>query len=320
MGFSQAIAVNSEFTKRVVEKTWPGLTSRVSTKVVYPCVDTGSRDSSSSEVSDLPRELVGQKIILSINRFERKKDVGLALKAFAALPESARKDARLIIAGKKLSWSPRLQDLITDQSAIGGYDSRIAENVEYHVELEQLADSLNLTHHTIKNFTSPPPPVPVLFLQSVPNTLKAALLKAARLLVYTPSNEHFGIVPLEAMLSRTPVLAANTGGPVETVLDGETGWLRRPDDVPGWTAVVGRALALDDRHVEAMGKRGEDRVKSMFGRDKMADRLEDLVDEIVELKRPPPLINAFLNFFGIVLVFALGLGTSRIFARLHGKA
>ena len=46
-----------------------------------------------------------------------------------------------------------------------------------------------------------PEDVDVLFLLSVPNTLKMMLLNAARLLVYTPANEHFGIVPLEAMLA-----------------------------------------------------------------------------------------------------------------------
>lgn len=97
MGFAQAIAVNSEFTKRVVERTWPGLTGMVSTKVIYPCVDTDEKDGSDTP---LPDELKDQKIILSINRFERKKDVGLAIKAFAAIPEEKRKDAHLVIAGQ----------------------------------------------------------------------------------------------------------------------------------------------------------------------------------------------------------------------------
>ncbi|KAK0388184.1 hypothetical protein NLU13_4429 [Sarocladium strictum] len=297
MGFAQAVAVNSEFTKRVVEKTWPGLTRVVSTKVIYPCVDTDEKISETS----LPDELRDQKIILSINRFERKKDVGLAIKAFAAIPPEKRKDARLIIAG--------------------GYDSRIAENVEYHAELQDLATSLSLTHHTTSSLdAAPPPPTPILFLLSVPSPLKQALLLSARLLVYTPSNEHFGIVPLEAMLSSTPVLAADTGGPVETVLDGQSGWLRSPDNISDWTTVVLRSLQLTSAQVEVMGQKGRDRVKRMFGREKMADRLEATMDEIVELKRPPPMMNAVLNFLGIMLVFVLGLGTANLMSRLHGKA
>lgn len=54
--------------------------------------------------------------------------------------------------------------------------------------------------------------------------MKVWLYKRSALVVYTPANEHFGIVPLEAMYLQKPVLAANNGGPVETVIDGQTGY------------------------------------------------------------------------------------------------
>ncbi|KAG5912644.1 Alpha-1,3-mannosyltransferase-like protein, partial [Claviceps africana] len=96
MGFAHAVAVNSTFTRGIVAQTWPGLASRVVTNVVYPCVDT-----------NVPTDKVGggertegdaTKLILSINRFERKKDIGLAIRAFARIPEPERKDVRLVIA------------------------------------------------------------------------------------------------------------------------------------------------------------------------------------------------------------------------------
>ena len=37
--------------------------------------------------------------------------------------------------------------------------------------------------------------------------------------------EHFGIVPLEAMSVGTPVIAVDSGGPKETVENEETGFL-----------------------------------------------------------------------------------------------
>ncbi|EGR44573.1 glycosyltransferase family 4 [Trichoderma reesei QM6a] len=290
MGFAQAVAVNSEFTKGVVARTWPRLQEKVDTKVVYPCVDTTKQD-------EFPGENVAlgegdHKIILSINRFERKKDIGLAVKAFAAIPEAKRKAVRLVLAG--------------------GYDHRVAENVEYHAELEQLASSLSLRHHTVTTFdasslSSIPSDASVLFLLSIPNSVKTSLLRTARLLVYTPSNEHFGIVPLEAMLARVPVLAANTGGPVETIRDSKTGWLRNPDDVNAWSSVMSDVLSMPDADLRRMGADGEERVRSLFGRDNMALRLEKSIDEILSKKHARPSLVIPIGVIVSVLLAVLAV-------------
>jgi len=50
-------------------------------------------------------------------------------------------------------------------------------------------------------------------------------LRRSIALLYTPSNEHFGIVPLEAMYLKKPVIAVDSGGPRETVVNGVTGFL-----------------------------------------------------------------------------------------------
>ncbi len=43
--------------------------------------------------------------------------------------------------------------------------------------------------------------------------------------LYTPMNEDYGLVPLEAAASERPVIAVNEGGPMSTVVDGKTGYL-----------------------------------------------------------------------------------------------
>lgn len=68
----------------------------------------------------------------------------------------------------------------------------------------------------------------VRFLPSFTDQQRAALLAACTALVYTPSNEHFGIVPLEAMASGRPVIACKSGGPMESVLHCQTGLLCEP--------------------------------------------------------------------------------------------
>jgi alpha-1,3/alpha-1,6-mannosyltransferase len=191
----------------------------------------------------------------------------------------------------------------------------VQENVVYHKELVRLAESFGLKTATTKTVVTAlniPDDVDVLFLLSVPNALKDMLLTSARLLVYTPSNEHFGIVPLEAMLAGTPVLAANTGGPLETVVDGETGWLCAPEDVERWTVVMNKVLhKMSDEDVRAMGKAGIERVKSEFSDVKMAERLDDLIDGMTSAKRKGVAEVYGFAFVAIIAVGVLAIALSR---------
>lgn len=207
----------------------------------------------------------------------------------------------------------------------GGYDVRISENVQYHRELETLADSLGLTHATAR--TAPtalaiPNTIEVLFLLSVPGPFKSTLLRNAKLLIYTPTNEHFGIVPVEAMQHGVPVLAANTGGPLETVLDGKTGWLRDVKDVSAWTQVMQRIIT-DESAAEmiSIGEHGKQRVETEFSRTKMAQRFQDEIEEMIRAKR-----KEFIEWrdvmltLGVIGVFAAALLVTIVRGPFQSKA
>ena len=56
-----------------------------------------------------------------------------------------------------------------------------------------------------------------------------SLYNQAKLVVYTPYMEPFGLVPLEAMCCGTPVVGINDGGVMETVINGKTGILTERD-------------------------------------------------------------------------------------------
>lgn len=264
MRSAAAIAVNSAFTKSIVTRTWPALAASHPLRVIHPCIAIPPVPAAPPP-EPLPWGAADTKILLSINRFERKKDVGLALRAFAALPPTLRAKAKLILAG--------------------GYDPRVAENVAYHAELVTLAADLGLSSATAKTVITALSPshraVEVLFLLSVPGALKERLLRSAALLVYTPQGEHFGIVPLEAMLAGVPVLAARDGGPVETVVDGETGWLRGPGEVGEWSRVMGMVLKGEEGRWREMGRKGERRVRERFSRGEMARVVDGVLGEIV---------------------------------------
>jgi alpha-1,3/alpha-1,6-mannosyltransferase len=165
---------------------------------------------------------------------------------------------------------------------------------------------MKLSHATAKTVVSAqsiPDDIAVLFLHSVPSAFKATLLSTSRLLVYTPQNEHFGIVPLEAMLAGTPVLAANEGGPTETVISGQTGWLRDVSKVQEWTEVM--RIALEDgngeQRLREMGKWGKERVVAEFSKDKMGERLETAMQVMLQQEVRPSLVS----FFAVVIIVGL---------------
>lgn len=171
----------------------------------------------------------------------------------------------------------------------GGYDNRVQENVQYHKELDDLAKSLNLqtaTSKTVISALSIPDSIDVLFLLSVPTAFRDTLLSHSKLLLYTPVNEHFGIVPVEAMYAGIPVLASNTGGPLETIIEEETGWLRDANIASDWTAVMHKVLyEMDEAGVERMAGRGRERVEREFSLTAMGNRLEEEIGDMLLRER-----------------------------------
>jgi alpha-1,3/alpha-1,6-mannosyltransferase len=100
---SDGIVVNSRFTKGIFAKAFPSLKHR-DPKVVYPCVDTSDSTKKDQVAIDGPL-WNGDRILLSINRFEKKKDIGLALRAYAKVPAKHRERSRLVIAGKDTQFA-----------------------------------------------------------------------------------------------------------------------------------------------------------------------------------------------------------------------
>lgn len=110
----------------------------------------------------------------------------------------------------------------------------------------------------------------------------------SKLLLYTPINEHFGIVPVEAMLAGLPVLASNTGGPLETIVEGETGWLRDAHAIGEWTAVMDKVLyGMRQKDIDRMAAAGKKRAEQEFSLTAMGDRLEEEISTMLTAERRP---------------------------------
>ncbi len=95
--------------------------------------------------------------------------------------------------------------------------------------------------------------------------------------LFTPVNEDFGMIPLEAMASEKPVLAVNEGGPRETVVHGETGYLvNSPHDLANYMNL----LVNDINLVEFLGKNGRKRVLNNFTWDVFFKRFDSALREV----------------------------------------
>lgn len=167
---SHVILVNSKFTAGKV-KDFLGIDN---VEVLYPCVDCNH---------DNERQRPKTPVFISLNRYERKKNHGLAIEALALVTKKYP-EARLIIAG--------------------GYDPAVLENVEHEKELMATANYNGVTDR-------------VEFRRNITDSDKWDLIAKATAMIYTPQNEHFGIVPLEALTIGTPCIGCNSGGPLETL-------------------------------------------------------------------------------------------------------
>ena len=257
-GLAHRVVVNSRFTADVFAKTFRSLHRKgVHPAVVYPAVATAT----STPSTPAPRQdASAPSVFLSVNRFERKKNLGLALRAFATFVEGVAHAAprpRLILAG--------------------GYDPRLRECVETRAALEAEARALGVARD-------------VEFRVSVSNDEKRALLEACTCVLYTPANEHFGIVPLEAMAAGKPVVACDSGGPKESVAHGVTGFLCAPEP-EAFAAAMARVAGGREGQAVArrMGVLAAQRVAWKFSRkafgDRMLSLMPGLLDEAADARR-----------------------------------
>lgn len=302
-GISDQIVVNSKFTKGIFHKTFKGL-KNIEPGVIYPCVDLNS--ATDTEEDKLMDKEVNEffkdgDFFLSINRFERKKNIDLAIKSFAKFKAQLPKN---ISENNKIK--PRLV-------VAGGFDPRVLENVEYLQELNGLSELLNLKCFTIRGkLLIIPPATDILFLPSIKTSLKKSLIKNAELLLYTPSFEHFGIVPVESMLFKTPVLSANNGGPLESIVHFNydniataTGYSQEPNDELWSKTMHTFYTELDEATKLKLGENGLTRVHELFLRQQMSEAFMQNLIQSNSKDEEKGILYGILKMWRIELLFVL---------------
>ena len=234
------VLVNSAFTAAVFRDTFPTL--RRAPQVLHPGVDLDrGADAGSSPAASLT--------VVTLSRFVPEKNLALALEAYAGVrrlvPPAVFAATRLIIAG--------------------GYDARLRESRETLAALRARIAALGLGAQ-------------VTLRPSLEDAERRALLASARCVLYTPAREHFGYVPLEAMAAGRPVLAVDDGGPTETVVDGETGFLRPAN--PAAFAEALRRLLTEADTADRLGRAGRAHVEGTFSLARFGAQLDALLTEV----------------------------------------
>lgn len=102
------------------------------------------------------------------------------------------------------------------------------------------------------------------------------LVGRARAAIYVPQDEDFGMSPVEAMAAGKPVIGVAEGGVLETVVDGETGYLVPP--APGVDAVIEAVSRLDATRALSMREACEVRA-TRFATPLFLERMREILGE-----------------------------------------
>lgn len=120
----------------------------------------------------------------------------------------------------------------------------------------------------------------VLILGEQPVERMAEWFRCLSVAVIPARFEGFGLVPLEAMASGTPVAASRSGAAPDLVKDGETGYLVPVDDGPALTAAIARLIGMDEPAREAMGQAARAHVVAEFSIEREAARINAVYEEM----------------------------------------
>ena len=92
--------------------------------------------------------------------------------------------------------------------------------------------------------------------------------------------EPFGMVVIEAMLAKKPVIASNHGGPTEIIIQNETGLLFEPNNHNSLSNALEKLI--QDKQLRMLyGENGFDRVHTTFSLESHVNHFEKIFDELL---------------------------------------
>ncbi|MCL5257191.1 MAG: glycosyltransferase family 4 protein [Chloroflexi bacterium] len=193
----------------------------------------------------MSRFAISGPFILYVGGLDVRKNVKRLLRAYASASRGRSGFPMLVIVGKPHS-----------------------DNTRVFPDLAAVIGELRLSDAVV--FTGP-----------VTDEEKAALYQAADLFVFPSLYEGFGLPPLEAMASGTPVLASNSSSLPEVV--GDAGMLVEPTDTDAMASAMAK-IVYDDGLREELRQRGLERARE-FSWERTARQTIDIYRSILSGRR-----------------------------------
>lgn len=197
---------------------------------------------------ELPAEA---KVVLYVGRFDQRKGIETLVRAIALSKHRGNSDLRLLIAG--------------------GYRPGESDGLEFE-RIRGIVRELGIED-----------------LVTFPGRLTESDLPiyyaAANVCVVPSHYEPFGLVAIEAMACRTPVVASNVGGLQFTVIPEITGLLVPPQNDAAFAQAIDRILG-DTAWGEELGNMARQRVEIALSWDSVASRLSALYSNLLSQTAP----------------------------------
>lgn len=191
------------------------------------------------------------KVVLYVGRFDRRKGIETLVRALALSSLRTQADLKLIVAGGS---RPGHSD---------GIERDRIEGIVAELELGEITIFPGRLDHA---------DLPIYYA-------------AADLCVVPSHYEPFGLVAIEAMASRTPVVASDVGGLQFTVLSEVTGLLVPPKDEIAFAQAIDRILT-NPTWRDQLGQTGRQRVEISFSWNSVASRLSHLYTKLLSQSAP----------------------------------
>lgn len=111
----------------------------------------------------------------------------------------------------------------------------------------------------------------------------ATILSCINVFLLPSLNEGFGMVLIEAMAARKPVIATNVGGVPEVIINGTTGILVPPEDPEAFSSAIIKLYNNPEMSLE-MGSAGYSRARNLFDIKTTVHEFEDLYSKLIKEK------------------------------------